>query len=155
MIKEFHLPDVGEGISEAEIVRWLIAEGSTVTEDQDIVEIETDKAIVALPSPHAGKIVKLHHKEGDLTKVGEILVTIETDEAGQSETRAPQTDRGTVVGSLGDEEMIELPTPVKAIPAVRALAKKLGVDLTKIHGTGSEGKITREDVERASPKSTS
>ena len=149
MIKEFHLPDVGEGISEAEIVRWLIAEGSTVTEDQDIVEIETDKAIVSLPSPHAGKIVKLHHKEGDLTKVGEILVTIETDEAGQSETRAPQTDRGTVVGSLGDEEMIELPTPVKAIPAVRALAKKLGVDLTKIHGTGSEGKITREDVERA------
>ena len=149
MIKEFHLPDVGEGISEAEIVRWLIAEGSTVNEDQDIVEIETDKAIVSLPSPHAGKIVKLHHKEGDLTKVGEILVTIETDEAGQSETRAPQTDRGTVVGSLGDEEMIELPTPVKAIPAVRALAKKLGVDLTKIHGTGSEGKITREDVERA------
>ena len=152
MIKEFHLPDVGEGISEAEIVRWLIAEGSTVNEDQDIVEIETDKAIVSLPSPHAGKIVKLHHKEGDLTKVGEILVTIETDEAGQSETRAPQTDRGTVVGSLGDEEMIELPTPVKAIPAVRALAKKLGVDLTKIHGTGSEGKITREDVERASPE---
>ncbi len=149
MIREFCLPDVGEGISEAEIVRWLIAEGSTVNEDQDIVEIETDKAIVALPSPHAGKIVKLHHKEGDLTKVGEILVTIETDEAGQSETRAPQTDRGTVVGSLGDEEMIELPTPVKAIPAVRALAKKLGVDLTKIHGTGSEGKITREDVERA------
>ena len=149
MIREFCLPDVGEGISEAEIVRWLIAEGSTVNEDQDIVEIETDKAIVALPSPHAGKIVKLHHKEGDLTKVGEILVTIETDEAGQSETRAPQTDRGTVVGSLGDEEMIELPTAVKAIPAVRALAKKLGVDLTKIHGTGSEGKITREDVERA------
>jgi len=149
VIREFCLPDVGEGISEAEIVRWLIAEGSTVNEDQDIVEIETDKAIVALPSPHAGKIVKLHHKEGDLTKVGEILVTIETGEAGQSETRAPQTDRGTVVGSLGDEEMIELPTPVKAIPAVRALAKKLGVDLTKIHGTGSEGKITREDVERA------
>jgi len=149
MIREFCLPDVGEGISEAEIVRWLITEGSTVNEDQDIVEIETDKAIVALPSPHAGKIVKLYHKEGDLTKVGEILVTIETDEAGQSETRAPQTDRGTVVGSLGDEEMIELPTPVKAIPAVRALAKKLGVDLTKIHGTGSEGKITREDVERA------
>src|SRR6266699_3673022 len=113
MIREFCLPDVGEGISEAEIVRWLIAEGSTVNEDQDI---------------------------------GEILVTIETGEAGQSETRAPQTDRGTVVGSLGDEEMIELPTPVKAIPAVRALAKKLGVDLTKIHGTGSEGKITREDV---------
>ena len=149
MIKEFHLPDVGEGISEAEIVRWLITEGSTVTEDQDIVEIETDKAIVALPSPHAGKIIKLHRKQGDLTKVGEILVTIETDEAGQPEPPAPQTDRGTVVGSLGDDEMIELPAPVKAMPAVRALAKKLGVDLTKIRGTGGEGKITREDVERA------
>jgi pyruvate dehydrogenase E2 component (dihydrolipoamide acetyltransferase) len=149
MIKEFHLPDVGEGISEAEIVRWLIAEGSTVTEDQDIVEIETDKAIVALPSPHAGKIIKLHRKQGDLTKVGEILVTIETNEAGQPEPPAPQTDRGTVVGSLGDDEMIELPAPVKAMPAVRALAKKLGVDLTKIRGTGGEGKITREDVERA------
>jgi len=149
MIKEFHLPDVGEGISEAEIVRWLIAEGSTVTEDQDIVEIETDKAIVALPSPHAGKIIKLHRKQGDLTKVGEILVTIETDEAGQPEPPAPQTDRGTVVGSLGDDEMIELPAPVKAMPAVRALAKKLGVDLTKIRGTGGERKITREDVERA------
>ena len=149
MIKEFHLPDVGEGISEAEIVRWLITEGSTVTEDQDIVEIETDKAIVALPSPHAGKIIKLHRKQGDLTKVGEILVTIETDEAGQPEPPAPQTDRGTVVGSLGNDEMIELPAPVKAMPAVRALAKKLGVDLTKIRGTGGEGKITREDVERA------
>src|SRR6185436_5315135 len=149
MIKEFHLPDVGEGISEAEIVRWLITEGSTVTEDQDIVEIETDKAIVALPSPHAGKNIKLHRKQGDLTKVGEILVTIETDEAGQPEPPAPQTDRGTVVGSLGDDEMIELPAPVKAMPAVRALAKKLGVDLTKIRGTGGEGKITREDVERA------
>jgi pyruvate dehydrogenase E2 component (dihydrolipoamide acetyltransferase) len=149
MIKEFCLPDVGEGISEAEIVRWLISEGSTVNEDQDIVEVETDKAIVALPSPHTGKIVKLHRQEGDLTKVGEILVTIDTDEAGQAEPRAPQTDRGTVVGSLGAEEIIELPTPVKAIPAVRALAKKLGVDLTKVPGTGSEGKITREDVERA------
>ena len=57
MIREFRLPDVGEGISEAEIVRWLVAEGATVSEDQDIVQIETDKAIVALPSPHAGKVV--------------------------------------------------------------------------------------------------
>lgn len=147
MIREFRLPDVGEGISEAEIVRWLIAEGSSVKEDQDIVEVETDKAIVALPSPHAGKIVKLHCKEGDLTKVGEILVSIETEEAGDG---APaRTDRGTVVGSLGDEQVIELTTPIKATPGVRALAKKLGVDLSKIRGTGSEGKITREDVERA------
>jgi pyruvate dehydrogenase E2 component (dihydrolipoamide acetyltransferase) len=146
MLSEFRLPDVGEGISEAEVVRWLVAEGATVNEDQDIVEIETDKAIVALPSPHAGKIAKLHRKEGDLAKVGEILVSIETEDAGQT---APQADHGTVVGSLGNEEVIELPTPVKATPAVRALAKQLGIDLTKLRGTGSEGKVTREDVERA------
>lgn len=146
MLSEFRLPDVGEGISEAEIVRWLVAEGATVNEDQDIVEIETDKAIVALPSPHSGKIAKLHRKEGDLTKVGEILVSIETEDTGHA---APQADHGTVVGSLGDEEVIELPTPVKATPAVRALAKQLGIDLVKIRGTGNEGKITREDVERA------
>ena len=70
MLSEFRLPDVGEGISEAEIVRWLVAEGATVNEDQDIVEIETDKAIVALPSPHSGKIAKLHRKEGDLSNAG-------------------------------------------------------------------------------------
>ena len=147
MLSEFRLPDVGEGISEAEIVRWLVAEGATVKEDQDIVEIETDKAIVALPSPHTGKIAKLHRKEGDLAKVGEILVSIETEDAGDAAPR--QADRGTVVGSLGDEEVIELPTPVKATPGVRALAKQLVIDLTKVRGTGSEGKITREDVERA------
>jgi pyruvate dehydrogenase E2 component (dihydrolipoamide acetyltransferase) len=146
MLSEFRLPDVGEGISEAEIVRWLVAEGATVNEDQDIVEIETDKAIVALPSPHSGKIAKLHRKEGDIAKVGEILVSIETEDTGHA---APQADHGTVVGSLGDQEVIELPTPVKATPAVRALAKQLDIDLVKIRGTGSEGKITREDVERA------
>ena len=89
MIREFRLPDVGEGISEAEIVRWLIAEGATVKEDQDIVEIETDKAIVALPSPHTGKIVKLHRKQGDLTKVGEILVSIDTEDGGHE---GPEAD---------------------------------------------------------------
>jgi pyruvate dehydrogenase E2 component (dihydrolipoamide acetyltransferase) len=146
MIREFRLPDVGEGISEAEIVRWLIAEGATVKEDQDIVEIETDKAIVALPSPHTGKIVKLHRKQGDLTKVGEILVSIDTEDGGHE---GPEADHGTVVGSLGQEAVIELPTPVKATPGVRALAKQLAIDLTKVRGTGSEGKITREDVERA------
>ncbi|HEX7232262.1 MAG TPA: dihydrolipoamide acetyltransferase family protein [Candidatus Binatia bacterium] len=146
MISEFRLPDVGEGISEAEIVRWLVAEGATVKEDQDIVEIETDKAIVALPSPHSGKIVKLHRKPGDLTKVGEILVSIETEDSGHER---PQADHGTVVGSLGQEAVIELPTRVKATPAVRALGKRLGIDLAKIRGTGSEGKITREDIERA------
>ena len=147
MIKEFHLPDVGEGISEAEIVKWLITEGAPVKEDQDLVEIETDKAIVTLPSPHSGKVTTLHRREGEIVKVGDLLVSIESD----SESPIPlpsKKDSGTVVGSLSDEEAVELPEPVKATPAVRALAKKLNVDLGKIRATGPEGKITREDVEQ-------
>jgi pyruvate dehydrogenase E2 component (dihydrolipoyllysine-residue acetyltransferase) len=149
MIKEFHLPDVGEGINEAEIVRWIVAEGSTVKEDQDVVEIETDKAIVALPSPHTGKITKHHRKEGEIVRVGDLLLSVETDEESRSAPSPRANDRGSVVGSLSDEEVIEPPAPVKAIPAVRALAKKLGVDLATVHGTGTDGKITREDVEQA------
>jgi pyruvate dehydrogenase E2 component (dihydrolipoamide acetyltransferase) len=149
MIKEFHLPDVGEGINEAEIVRWIVAEGSAVKEDQDVVEIETDKAIVALPSPHTGKITKHHRKEGEIVKVGDLLLSVETDEESLSAPSPRANDRGSVVGSLSDEEVIEPPAPVKAIPAVRSLAKKLGVDLARLHGTGTDGKITREDVEQA------
>ena len=71
MAKEFCLPDIGEGIAEAEIVKWLVQEGASVSEDQNLVEIETDKAIVTLPSPHAGTVTRLHGKEGDIIKVGE------------------------------------------------------------------------------------
>ncbi len=149
MIREFHLPDVGEGINEAEIVRWMLAEGSTVKEDQDVVEIETDKAIVALPSPHTGKITKHHRKEGEIVRVGDLLLSVETDEESRSAPSPRANDLGSVVGSLSDEEVIEPPATVKAIPAVRSLAKKLGVDLARLHGTGTDGKITREDVEQA------
>jgi len=152
MIREFHLPDVGEGISEAEIIRWIVAEGSPVKEDQDVVEIETDKAIVALPSPHAGTITKLHRKVGEIVKVGDVLLSVETDDVSHPSPTKQEKDSGTVVGSLSDEAVVELPTLVKATPAVRSLAKNLGVDLTKIRGTGTEGKITREDLERAAAK---
>lgn len=146
MIRQFHLPDVGEGISEAEIVRWLLAEGAAVEEHQDLVEIETDKAVVTLPSPHAGRIAKLHRKEGEIVKVGEVLVSVET---GEAEKPAPAKDAGSVVGYLSDEEITDLPPPVLATPAVRALAKSLGVDLARLRGSGAGGKITREDVEQA------
>lgn len=149
MIKEFHLPDVGEGISEAEIVRWLLAEGAAVKEDQDLVEIETDKAIVTLPSPHSGIVAKLHRQVGEIVKVGDLLVTVEADGAASAPPERANKDAGSVVGSLGDEEIIELPTEVKATPAVRSLARKLGVELSRIRGTGPDRKITREDLERA------
>jgi len=149
MVKEFHLPDVGEGITEAEIVRWLIEEGSPIKEDQDVVEIETDKAIVTLPSPYTGKVIKRYGKEGDIVKVGHILVSVEDGGETRPSPEPQRKDAGTVVGALAEEETFELPEPVKAIPAVRKLAKERGVELAKIRGTGPDGRITKEDVERA------
>jgi pyruvate dehydrogenase E2 component (dihydrolipoamide acetyltransferase) len=149
MVKEFHLPDVGEGISEAEIVRWLIEEGSPVKEDQDLVEIETDKAIVTLPSPYTGKVVERHGKEGDIVKVGQILATVDAIGEDAPPPQPQKKDAGTVVGALAEEETFEAPEPVKAVPAVRKLARERGIDLDKIRGTGPDGRITKEDVERA------
>lgn len=150
MAKEFCLPDVGEGIAEAEIAKWLVNEGDSVKEDQELVEIETDKAIVKLPSPHRGRIAELHGKEGDIIKVGQVLVSFTDGEpASAAPPQKEKKDSGTVVGSIGEEEEIELPPPVQAMPAVRARARELNVDLARIHGTGSGGRITKEDVERA------
>jgi pyruvate dehydrogenase E2 component (dihydrolipoamide acetyltransferase) len=145
------LPDIGEGIAEAEIARWLVREGASVKEDQDLVEIETDKALVTLPSPHDGKVNKLHAKEGDIVKVGQVLVSFDDGATADSSPRpAEKKDMGTVVGSIGEEEeVVEIPQAVKAIPAVRARAKELSVDLNRIHGTGPDGRITKDDVERA------
>ena len=154
MAKEFKLPDVGEGISEAEVVHWLVREGDTIKEDQELVQIETDKALVTLPSPYAGKVAKLHGNEGDVLKVGEVLVTIEDEEAkpAVAAQERPRQDRGTVVGNLEEAGENEARPTVQAIPAVRALAKELNIDLAKIRGTGPGGRINREDVERAAAK---
>ena len=151
MVLEFKFPDVGEGIAEAEIVRWLVKEGDWVKEDQDLVEVETDKAIVTLNSPHTGKVTKLHGNEGEVIKVGDLLTTFE-DGAEGTGLRPEKKDSGTVVGALGDDEAVEIVRPVQATPAVRALAKQLGVDLAHIKGTGPGGRITREDVERDAGK---
>jgi pyruvate dehydrogenase E2 component (dihydrolipoamide acetyltransferase) len=154
MAKEFRLPDIGEGIAEAEIAKWLVQEGASVKEDQELVEIETDKAIVKLPSPHDGKITKLHAKEGEIIKVGQVLVSFADGEvASPPPPSAQKKDMGTVVGTIGEEEeLVEIPPAVKAIPAVRARAKELNVDLGGIQGTGPGGRITKEDVEHAAGK---
>ena len=100
MAKEFRFPDVGEGITEGEIVRWLVKEGDEVQADQTLAEIETDKAVVEMPSPYAGTVLKLHFKEKDLVKVGQALVTIgekgESLAAGPPEpqSRCPSRRRG-------------------------------------------------------------
>ena len=148
MLREFKFPDVGEGIAEGEIVRWLAKEGDWIKEDQDLVEVETDKAVITLNSPFSGKIAKLHAQEGDLIKVGALLTTVQ-DGQENSPPAPEQTGSVTVVGSLGEEKDVEAIRPILAAPAVRALAKQINLDLSGLKGSGPGGRITREDVEVA------
>jgi pyruvate dehydrogenase E2 component (dihydrolipoamide acetyltransferase) len=148
MLREFKFPDVGEGIAEGEIVRWLAKEGDWIKEDQDLVEVETDKAVITLNSPFSGKIAKLHAQEGDLIKVGALLTTVQ-DGQENSPPALEQTGSVTVVGSLGEERDVEAIRPILAAPAVRALAKQINLDLSGLKGSGPGGRITREDVEGA------
>lgn len=164
MAKEFRLPDIGEGLAEAEIVRWLVAVGDVVKADQPIVEVETDKAVVEIPTPFAGSVLELGGDEGDVIEVGNILVVI--GDAGETqqvavEPLAPDTARSSsaapIVGSLSEEaEMLrpragaESPSGsgVKALPVVRKLARDHGVDLEGLAGSGPDGRITRDDVQK-------
>jgi len=152
MLCEFKFPDVGEGIAEGEIVRWLVKEGDSVKEDQDLLEVETDKALLTLNSPYTGKVTQLHGKEGEIIKVGDVLTTIEAGGEQATMLEAEKKDSSTVVGTLGDNEVVEVVRPVQATPAVRALAKQMQIDLASVKGTGPGGRITKEDVETAAAK---
>lgn len=168
MEREFLLPDIGEGLTEAEIVRWLVPEGGKVEADQPVVEVETDKAVVEIPSPFAGIVVRHGGAEGETIKVGSVLVVIgEEREAGagevsempaiaEPERSSPPTDAAPIVGTLSEDAEVlsaahrapmgQASTAVKALPIVRKLARDLGVDLTRLRGSGPEGRVTREDV---------
>jgi pyruvate dehydrogenase E2 component (dihydrolipoamide acetyltransferase) len=166
--KEFLLPDIGEGLTEAEIVRWLVPEGGRVEADQPVVEVETDKAVVEIPSPYAGTVLRHGGAEGETVEVGSVLVVIgeegeRLEPAEPTAAETPQTthDAAPIVGTLSEEAEV-LPSPnrppteeaigaVKALPIVRKLARDIGVDLTLVQGSGPEGRITREDVLAAAP----
>ena len=148
----FNLPDLGEGLPDAEIHEWFVKEGDVVKADQPLVSMETAKAVVEVPCPQDGKIAKLYGKAGDVIKTGVPLVAFEATEAARA-------DKGTVVGNLEEssevsDDLFTIGTPqdvksIKTTPAVRLLAKKLGVDLASVMGTGEHGFITRADVEAA------
>ena len=138
---EFVLPDVGEGLEEGEIVSWLVAPGDTVTRDQPLVEVQTDKALVELPSPVAGQVVSLAFTPGDIVKVGQVLVVLE-DERADTATSAMSAPQDSGPSSGGS-------TRPKAAPAVRKLALDRGVDLATIAGSGPGGRILAADVEAA------
>ncbi len=173
---DFVLPDLGEGIAEAEIRKWLVKVGDVVEEHQSVVEVETDKAVVEVPSPKKGTVLKISHEEGDTVKVGEVLIVLgeagEKIEAPQPKAEKPAAEERprsvSVVGELPEEEeevkpkapaRPAAPAPARAAapkegvvlaaPAVRALAKDQGVALEGIRGTGPGGSIKLEDVQRA------
>jgi len=140
---DFTLPDLGEGITEGEIRKWIVKEGDSVEEHQTVLELETDKAVVEVPSPKKGKILKINKEEGEIVKVGEVLMTI-TEEGEVVEERPKSV---SVVGVLPEEE-----EAILATPAVRAFAKELGVNLKTLRGSGPGGSITKDDVIKASEK---
>jgi len=147
---EFKLPDLGEGIAEVELRRWLVAEGEQVSEHQVLLEVETDKAVVEVPAPRAGVITRRYRQEGETVRVGETLVSItEPHEA------APERPRSVgIVGTLpeaSDEPAAPRePFAGLATPMVRKLARERGIDLRLVPGSGPRGCITPEDLERPS-----
>ena len=142
----FVLPDLGEGLQEAELVAWHVAEGDHVVANQPLVSVETDKAVVEIPSPWSGTIARRFGAKGDLIKVGAALVEY---------SEGADADTGTIVGEVKlSEPTREVEAPGRAkglqvLPAIRALARKLDVDLNLVQGSGTGGMITRTDVERA------
>ncbi len=149
----FDLPDLGEGLEEGTISVWLVAEGDAVELNQPIAEIETAKAVVEMPSPFAGRIVRLHVAAGEEARVGSPLVTFEvasdvkgSDPAGAPGSASTGSTAPLVTAPVAPEEAAGGAAPA-ATPAVRKLAKDLGVDLATIDGTGAGGRITRDDVE--------
>ena len=151
----FRLPDVGEGLHEAELVAWHVAVGDHVVADQPLVSVETAKAVVEIPSPQSGHIAALHGEPGDVVPVGTVLVEF---------ADGAHVDTGSVVGELDEDagrpSIARTPARrvgatgggVKASPAVRSLASRLGVDLAGVTGTGAVGTITRGDVEMAAAR---
>jgi pyruvate dehydrogenase E2 component (dihydrolipoamide acetyltransferase) len=130
---EFKLPDLGEGLTEGEIARWLVQEGQDVAEDEPLVEIQTDKTTVEIPSPAAGKVARIMVGEGEVVPVGTVLVVIGED--GAAPTQPAQEE--------------EQEQKVRATPLIRKIAQELGVDLAQVKGTGPQGRITEEDVRGA------
>ncbi|RMG44368.1 MAG: 2-oxo acid dehydrogenase subunit E2 [Acidobacteria bacterium] len=164
-VYEFKLPDLGEGIHEGELLKWHVEVGATIREDDPLVDVETDKAAVTIPSPKGGRIVELVGKPGDTLTVGQVIARIETDETASTPPppapsaarpepapAAPAAPAAHAPAPPAVERPAAVPArrggPVPAAPATRRLARELGVDLSLVPGTGPGGRVTREDVER-------
>jgi pyruvate dehydrogenase E2 component (dihydrolipoamide acetyltransferase) len=152
---DFKFPDVGEGTTEGTLVKWLLVEGDKVKADQPIAEIETDKAVVEIPSPKTGVILKLFGKPGEVLKVGNVLATIgEVGEAAGASSLKPSAPAAPVSTAKSPSPSVaKTPSPsssaILAAPSTRQLARSLNVDLSRVKATGPGGRITDEDVQHA------
>ncbi|GHG01168.1 dihydrolipoyllysine-residue acetyltransferase [Thalassotalea marina] len=155
IIEDFILPDIGEGIVECEVVEWLVAEGDVIEEDQPVADVMTDKAMVQIPAMHAGTVVKLHYGKGEIAKVHAPLFALERASTGGTPAATPVAKEETPAPVAAK---VEKPAPVvasnekvvnkKAVasPAVRRVARELGVNIHQVPGSGKKGRIFKEDV---------
>ena len=153
MARDFKLPDIGEGVHEGEVVKWFVKEGDAVRENDPIVEVMTDKVTVQIPSPVTGKILQLRAKEGEVVKVGSTLIVF--GEAGETAPAKPAASPAGAVPPPAPARSSAPPPPppgsgdALAAPAVRRLARELNVNLATIRGSGPQGRVTEDDVRRA------
>jgi 2-oxoisovalerate dehydrogenase E2 component (dihydrolipoyl transacylase) len=148
MQKDFILPDIGEGIVECEVIEWKIKEGDSIQEDQIIVDVSTDKAIVEIPSMYNGRITKLHYAEGDIAKVHEPLFAIELEGEAAEETTATRAVEEIAQPPAAQEsaQLTGDSHKVLTTPAVRKMAREHQLDLATIVGTGKQGRVLKEDI---------
>jgi pyruvate dehydrogenase E2 component (dihydrolipoamide acetyltransferase) len=169
MALEFKLPDIGEGVVEGEIVRWLVQEGDVLREDQPMVEVMTDKATVEIPTPKAGRVERIMVPAGKLCAVGQVMVVIAT-EGGASHTAAPAAPAAPTYHAPAAAAPAAAPSPVVSVaaaaapiafdpnrkvlatPATRQMARSIGVDIRTVSGTGPGGRITKADVAAAAQR---
>lgn len=161
---EFKLPELGENVASGDIVNVLVQEGQEIEANQGVLEIETEKAVVEIPCPHGGKVSKIHVKKGDRVKVGQTLLTVEAEEAAAEPAPAKQPPKDAKQPPAGEKrEAAPRPAPATAAPptmqppsgvipagpAARRVARELGVDLSRVTGSGQRGRVTTEDVKSA------
>ena len=152
MAYEFKLPDLGEGLTQGEIARWLVSEGQEIAEDDPLVEVQTDKTTVEIPSPAAGKVARILVAEGEVVAVGTVLVVIGEDGAAPpAEEEQPRAEPAASVAAAAEGQSPGRGQTgrVRATPLVRRMAEELGVELAAVEATGPQGRVTEEDVRRA------
>lgn len=153
MIKDFILPDIGEGIVECEVVEWKVKEGDTISEDQVVADVSTDKAVVEIPSMYTGKVVKLHYAQGDIAKVHTPLFAIELDSESSAEAATETEGASTSTETPANLEIETLAadtnqtmSKVLSAPAVRKIARENNIDLGDVAASGKNGRVLKEDV---------